>query len=296
MSEHPAFPQYNLPQTFIGCADPYSEADTAIFGAPYDSTTSFRPGTRFAAQAMRPDSWGLETWSPYQDKDLDDYRICDMGDLELPFGQNEEALSLIEAQADALYVDGKQPVMIGGEHSVTLGAVRAAYKHHPRLRLIHFDAHTDLRDDYLGNPYSHASVIKRCWDILGDGRIHSFGIRSGLKEEFQWAKDHLDFHPFEVIGAADLPAEIPTGTPVYVTVDLDVLDPSVFPGTGTPEPGGVSFRELHEALISLRSLNVVGFDLVELSPHYDSSGVSTAVASKLLREMLLAFGKDRSPN
>lgn len=292
MSEQ-LYPVNNLPQTFIGCAVPYPEADTAVFGAPYDSTCSFRPGTRFAAQAMRPDSWGLETWSPYQDKDLEDYRISDLGDLELPFGQNEEALAIIEAQTDAILGAGKQPVMIGGEHSLTLATVRAAAKHHPKLRLIHFDAHTDLRDDYLGNPYSHASVIRRCWDILGNGRIHSFGIRSGLKEEFAWAKEHLDFHPFEVQGAADLPAEIPVGTPVYITVDLDVLDPSVFPGTGTPEPGGITFRELQDALLSLRTLNVIGFDIMELSPHYDQSGVSTAAATKILREMLLAFGKPR---
>ena len=229
-----SFPMVNFPQTFIGCDTPYADADTAIFAAPYDSSCSFRPGTRFAAQAMRPDSWGLESWSPYQDKDLEDYRIADLGDLELPFGMGAEALALIEAQVDAILEAGKQSVMIGGEHTVTLGAVRAAHKHYPKLRLIHFDAHTDLRDEYLGNELSHASVIRRCWDVLGDGRIHSFGVRSGLKEEFAWAREHLDFHPLEVSGAGDLPAEIPAGTPVYITLDLATWPSCAAPSSGSP--------------------------------------------------------------
>lgn len=163
-------------------------------------------------------------------------------------------------------------------------------RHYPDLQLLHFDAHTDLREDYLGNPWSHASVIKRCHDLLGDGRIHSFGIRSGEKAEFYWAKEHLDMHKFNFNGLEELVEQL-DGKPVYFTLDLDVLDPSIFPGTGTPEAGGVSFDELRIAITKLAGLNIVGLDVMELAPHYDHSGVSTAVACKIIREILLTFSK-----
>lgn len=275
---------------FIGCDAPYGEADVVLFGAPFDSTTSFRPGTRFASAAIRNDSYGLETYSPYQDKDMSQCRIFDSGDLELPFGDPGKALEDIKERTDIILDDGKIPFMIGGEHLVTLGAVRAAVKKYPDLHIIHLDAHTDLREDYLGNPLSHACVLRRCWDLLGDGRIWQFGIRSGEGYEFQWAREgHTHLHPFDLEGMEEAVAAL-SGKPVYFTLDLDVLDPSVFPGTGTPEPGGVSFMELMRAVIHICShVHLVGCDVNELCPIYDQSGVSTAVACKIIREMLLAM-------
>lgn len=278
-------------QTFIAAEAAFDDARAVIFGAPFDGTTSFRPGTRFGPQAIRAESDGIETYSPYQNKDLEDIAVFDSGDLLLPFGNTEAVLSMIEARTQEILDAGKMPVMLGGEHLVTLGAVRAMVKKYPDLHIIHFDAHADLRDDYLGERLSHATVLRRSWDLVGDGRIHQFGIRSGERSEFEFALEHTDFHPFNVKDVLDVVLALGDKVPVYVTLDLDVLDPSLFCGTGTPEAGGIFFQDLEEALLTLEALNVVGFDMNELSPHYDASGVSTAVACKVLREMLLAYVK-----
>ena len=276
--------------TFIGCDNEYDESSIVVFGAPFDSTTSFRPGTRFASAVMRNERFGIETFSPYQDKDLEDLNIFDGGDLELSFGDSNSALSDIEAYVGKVLSDSKVPFMIGGEHSVTLGAVRAVAKKYPDLHIVQFDAHTDLREDYLGQVYSHASVIRRCWDIVGDNKIFQFGIRSGEKVEFEWAKEHVHTTRFNFDGLDEIIEKL-KGKPVYFTLDLDVLDPSEFPGTGTPESGGVTFVELHNAIRKLSVLNIVGLDMNELSPIYDQSGQSTALACKLLREILLFLNK-----
>lgn len=278
-------------QTFIACESSFEDARAVIFGAPFDGTTSFRPGTRFGPAAIRGESDGIETYSPYQNCDLEDINVFDSGDLYFPFGNPSAVLEMIEARTQEILDADKMPVMLGGEHLVTLGAVRAMVKKYPNLHIIHFDAHADLRDDYLGETLSHASVLRRSWDLVGDGRIHQFGIRSGERAEFEFAFEHTDFHPFNVKDVLDVVLGLGSEVPVYVTVDLDVLDPSLFSGTGTPEAGGIFFPDLEEALLALEALNVVGFDINELSPHYDASGVSTAVACKVLREMLLAYVK-----
>ena len=280
--------------SFIACDTPFEEAQAVIFGAPFDSTTSFRPGTRFGPSAMRSESFGIETYSPYQDKDLLDVKVFDSGDLELCFGSPEGALSDIEAHTAEILDAGKLPVMLGGEHLVTLGAFRAVQKKYNDLYLLHFDAHCDLREDYLGQKLSHACVIRRCHDIIGDGRIFQFGIRSGDKDEFRFAAEgHTEMHKTGIKGVSfdALPSVIEKlkGKNVYLTIDLDVLDPAYFCGTGTPEAGGATYNQLLEAIIMIgNSLNIVGTDLNELSPHYDQSGASTAIACKLLRELLLA--------
>ena len=276
--------------TFIGCDNEYDESNIVVFGAPFDITTSFRPGTRFASAVMRNESFGIETFSPYQDKDLEDLSVFDGGDLELSFGDSNSALNDIETYVGKVLSDSKVPFMIGGEHSVTLGAVRAVAKKYPDLHIVQFDAHTDLREDYLGQVYSHASVIRRCWDIVGDNKIFQFGIRSGEKVEFEWAKEHVHTTRFNFDGLDEIIEKL-KGKPVYFTLDLDVLDPSEFPGTGTPESGGVTFVELHNAIRKLSVLNIVGLDMNELSPIYDQSGQSTALACKLLREILLFLNK-----
>ncbi len=276
-------------ETFLGCGASFEEASTVLFGAPFDSTTSYRPGTRFGSAAIRHESYGLETYSPYQDRDLEDLSVMDSGDLELCLGNSEKALKQIEERAGIILDTGKRPFLLGGEHLVTLGAFRAAWKRFPDLRLIHFDAHTDLRDDYLGCRLSHACVIRRCQELVGDGRIFQFGIRSGDRSEWRWGKDHVSTVPFSFAGLSETLEQL-QGFPVYFTLDLDVLDPSVFPGTGTPEPGGVSFDSLRRAAtLVCQKARVVACDVNELSPPYDPSGISTAVACKMVREMLLAL-------
>lgn len=275
-------------ETFLGCDKEYGEATVVIFGAPFDSTTSYRPGTRFASREMRSQSFGLETYSPYLDSDLCDIAVFDGGDLELCIGDTGKALRQIEEYTAEILMDGKIPVMLGGEHLVTLGAFRAVFSKYPDARVLHFDAHADLRDDYLGAPLSHASVLRRCHDLVGDGRIFQFGIRSGDRSEFEFAKEHTSMRKFDFVGLPEIVKTL-ADKPVYLTIDLDVLDPSVFPGTGTPEAGGVSFMDLIGAIGEASALNIVGCDLVELSPVYDQSGVSTATACKVLRELLLSL-------
>ena len=277
-------------ETFIGCDNSYDESKIVIFGAPFDSTTSFRPGTRFASKAIRSESFGIETYSPYQDNDLEDICVFDGGDLEHRFGSPESALSDIEEFTSKITKDKKIPCMIGGEHLVTLGTFRAVAKEYPDVHVIHFDAHADLRDEYLGQELSHATVMHRVWDIVGDNKIFQFGIRSGDRSEIYWGKDHVFTNKFNFNGLEEIIEKL-KDKPVYFTIDLDVLDPSVFPGTGTPEAGGVTFMELLSAILKVSKLNIVGMDVNELSPIYDQSGSSTATACKVLRELLLAVYK-----
>ena len=277
-------------ETFIACDSDFADAQAVIFGAPFDGTTSYRPGTRFAGKQIRSESYGIETYSPYQDRDLEDISVYDGGELDLPFGNTERVLQMIEDYAAEVLKADKTPIMIGGEHLVTLGAVRAVSKKYPDLHIIHFDAHADLRQDYLGEQLSHACVLRRCHDILGDGRIFQFGIRSGDREEFAFAKSHTYMNKFNLDTLEEICTKL-QGKPVYFTIDLDVLDSSVFPGTGTPEAGGIGFNELIRGIITVGSMKVVAADINELSPPYDPSGTSTAAACKTLRELLLAVVK-----
>lgn len=277
-------------ETFIGCDADYDQAKLVIYGAPYDSTTSFRPGARFGPAAVRHESFGLETYSPYQDRDLTDCQVFDSGDLELSFGSPRAPLDDIRARAEKILADGKFPLLVGGEHLVTLGAVEAMFARHPDLEIIHFDAHADLRQDYLGVTLSHACVLRRCHDLVGDGKIHQFCIRSGDREEFRFARQHTDLHPFDFEGLEELTDRLAkAGTPVYFTIDLDCLDPSVFPGTGTPEAGGVTFPQLLNAIRLVSRTHLVGADVNELAPMLDQSGASTATACKVVRELILAL-------
>lgn len=278
-------------EVYMGCEAEFDEADTVLFGAPFDSTTSYRPGTRFGAGAIRRESYGIECYSPYQDKDLEDVSVMDSGDLELCFGDSRKALDQIKERTEEILSAGKRPFMLGGEHLVTLGAFEAVYQKFPDVHIIHFDAHADLRQEYLGAELSHACVLRRCWDLVGDGKIFQFGIRSGDREEFLWGKDHVFTNKFNFDGLKETLDQL-KGKPVYFTLDLDVLDPSVFPGTGTPEPEGVSFGALRQAVtLVCETADIVGCDVNELSPHYDPSGISTAAACKIVREMLLALHK-----
>lgn len=277
--------------SFQSCKSEYPESKVVLFSVPMDTTTSYRPGTRFAGNAMRVESIGIEWYSPYLDMDLKNHSTIDIGDLELPMGDVEKSLDVVFETTKTILNDKKIPMMVGGEHLVTLPVVSALVKKYPDLRIIHLDAHTDLRDEFLGRKLSHATVLRRCHDLLGDDRIFQFGIRSGDKHEFEWAKTHTQLQKFNLFGLSETIQKI-KNHPVYITIDLDVLDPSVFPGTGTPEPGGITYKELLAAILAFTDLNrIVGADIVELSPMLDASGGSTIVAAKTLREMLLLLHK-----
>lgn len=276
--------------TILGCDNKYEESKIVVFGVPFDGTTSYRPGTRFASAAIRNESYSIETYSPYLDRDLEDICVFDAGELEVPIGNTLQTLECIEEFVLKIMDDGKIPFMIGGEHLVTLGAVRAAVKRYGDLHIIHFDAHADLRDEYLGEPLSHATVMRRCWELVGNDRIFQFGIRSGSREEIYWGREHVHTCFFN-FSHLDSTVEMLKGKPVYLTIDLDVLDPSVLPGTGTPEAGGVTFNELLDAVKKVSQLNIVAMDMTELSPIWDQTGASTILACKLLREMLLLVYK-----
>lgn len=281
---------HKMESCFLACSAEYEAADLVLFGAPFDGTVSYRPGARFGPSAIRSESCGIETYSSRLQKDLEGCAAFDAGDLELPFGNSREALDRIRGMAARIVKDGKLPLMLGGEHLVTLGAVEALYSRYPDLHILHFDAHADLREEYLGQRLSHASVIRRCHDLVGDGRIVQLGIRSMTKEEDAFGKEHVTMHKYDLNAVAvEQAVNSLRGKPVYVTIDLDVLDPSVFPGTGTPEPGGVSFVQLMEAVHQLKNLSVLGCDACELSPHYDHSGISTIAACKIVRELVLTL-------
>lgn len=280
---------YNTP-TFMSMDDSYEESKLVVFGAGFDGTTSNRPGTRFASSSMRPGFYGLETYSPILDLDMDDYKICDIGDLELSIGNTDTVLNEIYEGTKSIIKDNKVPFMIGGEHLVTLPAFKAVHEKYNDLYVLHFDAHTDLREEYNNNENSHATVIKRIWDIVGDNKIFQFGIRSGTKEEFEFAlkykHTYMETHTINTFKEIVDKLE---NKNIYLTIDLDVLDPSIFPGTGTPEPGGLTYKEFEGIFKILKNsnINLVGLDIVELSPDYDNTNVSTVTACKILRELAL---------
>ena len=279
--------------SFQSCNAKYNESDVVIFSVPMDATTSFRSGTRLAGNAIRVDSFGVEWYSPYRRADLKDYKTCDIGDLEIPFGDVEKDLEIINSTVSTILSDEKFPIMIGGEHLVTLPVLEAMYKKYPNLCVIHLDAHTDLREEFLGRKLSHATFMRHAHKFLGDGKIFQFGIRSGEKSEFDWVDEgHIYQNKFDFATLDNIVEQIKK-QPVYITIDLDCLDPAYFPGTGTPEAGGVTYKELLWALDQFEKLHqIVGCDIVELAPNLDHSGASTAVACKTLRELVLLAHKN----
>ena len=276
---------------FILSSDDYESARAVIYGMPMDYTVSFRPGSRFGPQAIRRASVGLEEYSPYLDRHLGDIRYFDAGDLLLPFGNAARSLELIGDYVRKLFADGKVPFGLGGEPLASWPVIREAHAAHPELHLIHIDAHADLREHYEGEVLSHATPIRKAAELLGGKRVWQFGIRSGSREEFAWAREHVNFFPFDVLEPLRRALPQLSGKPVYVTIDIDVLDPSCAPGTGTAEAGGISSKELLAAVhaIAESGARVVGCDLVEVAPAYDPSEQTPIVAAKLVREMLLGF-------
>ncbi|MBD1379706.1 agmatinase [Metabacillus arenae] len=277
---------------FIKSHSTFEDSEAVLYGMPMDWTVSYRPGSRFGPTRIREVSIGLEEYSAYLDRELAEVKYFDAGDIPLPFGNPQRSLDMIEDFVNQVLKADKFPLGMGGEHLVTWPVIKAMYKKYPDLAIIHMDAHTDLREEYEGEPLSHSTPIRKAAELIGPGNVYSFGIRSGMKEEFQWAKEAgMHISKFEVL--EPLKGILPTlaGRPVYVTIDIDVLDPSCAPGTGTVDAGGITSKELLGAIhaIAGSDVNVVGADLVEVAPIYDHSEQTANTASKLLREMILGW-------
>jgi agmatinase len=273
---------------YISASASFEKSKGVILGCPYDGSASFRPGARFGPSAIRRASWGIETFSPYFQRDLNQCSIHDMGDLELPLGEKKISLGLIRNGLGKILSGKKTPILLGGDHLITLPIIEEILTVHPRLHLLQIDAHMDLREDYLGEPLCHSTVMRKVVDHLGEGRLFQIGIRSGTEEEFKLARKMKSIVSLEPGSLSSMTKRL-RNQPVYITFDLDVIDPSLIPGVGTPEPGGLTFQEFILLLKKLQTLHVVGFDIVELTPDYDPTQVSSVTASVILREMILAF-------
>jgi len=271
---------------FLGSRDTAEGARLILFGCPFDGTCSFRPGTRFGPPEIRAVSDVLETFCPILRRDLEDAQFADVGDLALPPGDAAAALRLIYQMANHVHASGQITAGLGGEHLISLPLVKAAWEAYPDLVIVHFDAHFDLRNNYLGVEYSHATVMGKICEFIESSRVLQVGQRSGTREEFERAELSGNWRP-ATISASDIRQWV-GNRPLYVTVDLDVLDPSVFPGTGTPEPGGIDFATLQQWIAGLAGCRWVGWDVVELSPHIDATQISSIVSAKIVRTMILA--------
>ena len=281
---------YNdLRSKFMAATDNYQQAKMVLFGAPMDDTASYRPGSRFGPKAVREVSEALEEYSYYQNKDLRQCPFFDAGDLYLPHGNVVKSLTMIREAVARIVWEGKTPFMLGGEHLVSWPAISVLAEQYPELRVVHLDAHADLRASYQGEQYSHASVMRLVADGLGPGRVYQFGIRSGDRPEFEYAKVNTKLFPEEVLAPFKSCINELSRYPVYVTIDIDVLDPAFAAGTGTPEAGGIRPRELFNFIWLLTHLKVVGIDLVEIAPYYDASGATSLLGAKLIREILLSL-------
>ncbi|KXG75304.1 Agmatinase [Fervidicola ferrireducens] len=274
---------------FLQAKENYDESRAVVIGVPMDFTVSFRPGTRMAPKKIREVSYGLEDFSPYLQDTLQNKSFYDAGDLDLPYGNVTKSLEIIEQAAKIILNDGKIPVFIGGEHLITYPIVRQVAKKYPELKVLQFDAHADLRDTFFDEKVSHATVMRRVCECIKERHLYQYGIRSGVKEEFEYAKGHTNMNLIDVKGPFLESLEQIKGYPVYITIDIDVVDPAFAPGTGTPEPGGCSSGEILEVVSHFRQLNVVGFDIVEVSPLSDFSERTSLLAAKILREMLITL-------
>ncbi|WP_017756649.1 agmatinase [Calidifontibacillus oryziterrae] len=282
---------------FIKSHPNFEESEAVLYGMPMDWTVSYRPGSRFGPARIREVSIGLEEYSAYLDRELEEVKYFDAGDIPLPFGNPQRSIEMIEEFVDRILTADKFPLGMGGEHLVTWPVIKAMYKKYPDLAILHMDAHTDLREHYEGEPLSHSTPIRKAAELIGPKNVYSFGIRSGMKEEFQWAQDvGMYIAKFEVLEPLKEILPKLSGRPVYVTIDIDVLDPAFAPGTGTVDAGGITSRELLASIheIAKSDVKVVGADLVEVAPIYDPSEQTANTASKMLREMILGWVQKRS--
>ena len=276
---------------FMGSRRDPAGCRVGLFGVPYDGTTSFRPGTRFGPAAIREVSQGLETYCPQLDLDLEDLAYADLGAVDIPFGAPEPVVNAVQQATTAVLDLGLKPLMLGGEHSISSGAVAAVANQHPDLVLVQLDAHADLREEWLGTRHSHACAMRRCLEVLPSGDLLQLAIRSGTRDEFH--ELHSSGRRMDDVQALRDAMAPWTGRPIYLTVDLDWFDPAVLPGTGTPEPGGFLWRDFAAVVDVLRGHRLVAADVVELAPQLDSSGVSSVLAAKVTRSLILLMGADQ---
>lgn len=278
---------------FIGACDSYEDATSVIVGIPMDFTVSFRPGTRMGPSRIREVSDGIEEYSHHLDMDLTDFNYHDFGDVVLPFGNVDLSLERIRLVTESLLKDDKFPIMLGGEHLVTYPILQAFREKYSDLAVIQFDAHADLRENYQGEENSHATVMRKACGLFGGENIYQLGIRSGTKDEFTYGRKNTNLYPDQIIAPINDIIKKIGKRPTYITLDIDVVDPAFAPGTGTPEPGGCTSSELLRVLNQLRLLNVVGFDLVEVSPILDVGDCTSLLAAKVIRESILGFTKKK---
>jgi agmatinase len=264
-------------------------AAASIFGAPLDLTESFRTGAHGGPAAVRYMSDGLESYSPVLDRDLEDLGIRDLGDVDLEQLAMPDALNAISAAMDHAARQAKIAVMLGGEHTASLGGFRGIKRMHPNAVILQMDAHLDMRPDYEGQALTHATWLHHVGQEFGFDIIYQVGLRSGDRHEWDTARRETAWSSTELSLPASVRERIGT-QPVYVSIDIDVLDPAHAPGTGCPEPGGATFRELATFLYSLEGLRVVGLDVMEVSPELDAANITAAAAAKLVREAILLFG------
>tara|TARA_B100000579_G_scaffold169056_1_gene137685 strand:- start:2180 stop:3073 length:894 start_codon:yes stop_codon:yes gene_type:complete len=279
---------------FMGAKRSINNCKVSLLGVPYDGTSCFRPGSRFGPSSVREDSYGIETYCPQLNLDLDDINFADLGTLDIPIGDAKLMIDYVEDATDILLKNNLKPLIIGGEHSITSGVIKSAIKNYPNLIIIQLDAHADLRDEWLGNKFSHACTMKRCLEILPSKKILQVGIRSGTKLEFIEMKNYKSLIPYTLGDNAKYLANALKdfkGTPIYLTFDLDWFDPSIMPGTGTPEPGGYFWGDFATIIEVLKSHNLIGADMVELSPKLDNSGISSILAAKVIRSLIMLLNK-----
>lgn len=281
--------QYESTGAFIFSRDRYEDASVILMGAPMDFTVSFKPGSRFGPQGIRNASVGLEDYSPYLDRHMSEVPFFDRGDLTLPIGNVSGSMELIYEAVKNVLDDDKTPFVMGGEHLISYPVIQAVAEKYPDLVVVQFDAHTDLRDTYLDMKYSHATVIRRVAELLGKGRVYQYGIRSGEKDEFRYADGMTHMRRYRVVEGLKQDLDALKGKPIYITFDIDCIDPAYCPGTGTPEPCGITSQEALEAIHLLKDHQVVGMDLVEVSPPSDAAGITAITAAKLIREAVVSY-------
>jgi agmatinase len=276
---------------FIACDRSPADGRILLFGIPFEGRVNLRKGADGGPRELRLASDSIETYSPALDRDLEDLALADLGDCELPGGAPpREQLEAARAQIAAWWRPGVMPFMLGGDHTATLPVIEVLAHAFADLRILQLDAHPDLREEFLGERYNYASAMARVMDVVPPERVYQVGMRTGTREEFAPPRPHffpaIAGPPLDVVRRL-LPELV--RHPLYVTIDVDVLDPSEAPGTGSPEPCGISTRELVSIVHLLAACPVIGGDLVEVAPAWDSSGRTGITASWVIREALLAW-------
>lgn len=296
-------PRFAAPETFarLPRLDEVSDVDIAIVGIPFDSGVSYRPGARFGPAHIRQSSKLLRPFNPAQGvQPFAEQQVADAGDIACNPFRIEESLGLIEDGARGLLERAGRLVSLGGDHTVALPLLRAMHAKHGPVTLVHFDAHLDTWDTYFGAAYTHGTPFRRAAeeDLLDPESCLHVGIRGPLYGTIDLEADSK--LGFQVLPATDLEALGTAGVieritsrvgerPVYVSVDIDVLDPAFAPGTGTPEAGGFTSRELLAVLRGMSGLRLVGFDVVEVAPAYDHAEITGIAAAHVIYELLSAM-------